>query len=43
VLAQAHAVNADTVVVGASTHRGHRVGAELIERSARPVVVVQAA
>ncbi|HEY7077692.1 MAG TPA: MFS transporter [Solirubrobacteraceae bacterium] len=43
VLAQARAVNADTVVVGASTHRGHRVGAELQRIARQPVVVVPVA
>ena len=36
-------VGAQLVVVGASTHRGHRVGAELTERADRPVIVVPVA
>jgi MFS transporter, ACDE family, multidrug resistance protein len=40
VLEQAGALNADTLVVGASTHRGRTVGAALTRTADRPVIVV---
>jgi nucleotide-binding universal stress UspA family protein len=40
VLEQAGALNADTLVVGASTHRGRTVGDALKRAAGRPVIVV---